>query len=616
MAGQNYVSELNEYKQKNNATVIYKEVSVNGPDHDRTFTFKVIVNGVEYPEAIGKTKKDARHYAAREALEMIRGQSNTSSDTTSDRRESCTSPSVPSNQINCVSWLNEYSQQKHLSIQLVKNSHMGPAGLPHFSCQYNIGNREYPEGKSNSKKEAKKEAARLAYEQLQLEENVQTPNKSQKDSNSGLDSSLDYSSSSATPVFESQTNGTSTPKQAQYESSSRQSSIKSHCGNSESQRTGNDDYIVFKDSSSSKKENPVALLKVSPRGTRLKNRKVNLAPDFRNDFKSTPNKNDQENMVANLNMERHLDKDVGEKTNFYNPQNPRLLLEFEEITSLGKGGFGSVYKARNKLDKNMYAVKRVKYEKKAEREVAVLARLEHDNIVRYSTSWVEELPGNLPETSESYSSSDSDPSALQNYLIIQMKLYKKGTLKNWINDRNHLKTERSKTDALQIFKQMVDGVVYIHSNNLIHRDLKPTNIFLSDDDKVKIGDFGLATAIINENDGNSLQRTTCTGTKPYMSPEQKTQNKYGNEVDIFALGLICFELLWRFETGSERAGMWNKIRRREFPKEFCTEYSSESKLIDKMLSEAPKDRPKASRIAEDLNMYFKKEDEHRESKTV
>ncbi|RXM32296.1 Interferon-induced, double-stranded RNA-activated protein kinase [Acipenser ruthenus] len=218
MAGQNYVSELNSYKQKNNVTVIYEEVSVNGTDHDRTFTFKVIVNGVEYPEAIGKTKKDARHCAAREALEMIRGQSNTSSDT--------------------------------------------------------------------------------------------TPNKSQKDSNSGLDSSLDYSSSSATPVFENQTNGTpSTPQQAQYESSSRQSSIK------------------------------------------------------------------------------------------------RFLLEFEEITSLGKGGFGSVYKARNKLDKNMYAVKCVKYEKKAEREVAVLARLEHDNIVRYSTSWFEELPGKLLETSESYSSS-------------------------------------------------------------------------------------------------------------------------------------------------------------------------------------------------------------------
>ncbi|KAK1171322.1 interferon-induced, double-stranded RNA-activated protein kinase-like isoform X1 [Acipenser oxyrinchus oxyrinchus] len=616
MAGQNYVSELNEYKQKNNVTVIYEEVSVNGPDHDRTFTFKVIVNGVEYPEAIGKTKKDARHYAAREALEMIHGQSNTSSDTTSDRRESCTSPSVPSNQINCVSWLNEYCQQKHLSIQLVKNSHMGPAGLPHFSCQYNIGNREYPEGKSNSKKEAKKEAARLAYEQLQLEENVQTPNKSENDSNSGLDSSLDYSSSSATPVFESQTNGTSTPKQAQYENSSRQSSIKSHCGNSESQRTENDDYIVFKDSSSSKKENPVALLKVSPRGTRLKNRKVNLAPDFRNDFKSTPNKNDQENMVANLNMERHLGKDIGEKINFYNPQNPRLLLEFEEITSLGKGGFGSVYKARNKLDKNMYAVKRVKYEKKAEREVAVLARLEHDNIVRYSTAWFEELPGKLLETSESYSSSSSDPSALHKYLLIQMKLYEKGTLKNWIDDKNHLKTTRSKTDALKIFMQMVDGVEYIHSNNLIHRDLKPRNIFLSEDDKIKIGDFGLATEIINENDGNSLQRTKRTGTVSYMSPEQENQNKYENEVDIFSLGLILFELLWRFETESEKFHMWSKIRAREFPEEFCTQYSTESRLIKKMLSETPKDRPKASKIAERLDRYFKKESEHKETKTV
>ncbi|MBN3272406.1 E2AK2 kinase, partial [Polyodon spathula] len=294
----------------------------------------------------------------------------------------------------------------------------------------------------------------------------------------------------------------------------------------------------------------------------------------------------------------------------------RLFQEFDEITKLGQGGFGSVFKARNKLDRNFYAVKRVKCKNNAEREVAALACLEHDNIVRYCTSWVEELPGNLPETSESNSSSGSDSNALQKYLFIQMKLYEKGTLKTWINDKNHLKTIRSKTDALQIFKQMVDGVEYIHSNNLIHRDLKPTNIFLSDDDKVKIGDFGLATAIVNENSVSSLQRTMHTGTVHYMSPEQKNLNKYGNEVDIFALGLICFELLWRLETENERAKMWNKIRRREFPKEFCIEYSTESKLIEKMLSEAPKDRPKASKIAEHLNMYFKKEDEHNESKTV
>ncbi|XP_041106770.1 interferon-induced, double-stranded RNA-activated protein kinase-like isoform X2 [Polyodon spathula] len=515
MAEQNYVSELNEYKQKNNAKVIYELVSVNGPDHDRTFTFKVVVNDVEYPEAIGKSKKDAKHYAAREALEMIRGQSNTSSDT--------------------------------------------------------------------------------------------TPNKSQ-DSNSGLDSSLDISSSG---VFESQTNGTSTPKQAQYESSSIQSSIKSHCGNGES-----DDYIVFKDSSSSKKENPVAALKVSPRGARLKNRKINLAPDFRNDFKSTPNKNDQGNIAANLNAERHSGKDVVEETKFYSPQNPRLFLEFDEITSIGKGGFGSVYKARNKLDKNFYAVKRVKYEKKAEREVAVLARLEHENIVRYCTAWREELPGKLLETSESFSSSSSDSSTLQKYLLIQMKLYEKGTLKNWIDDKNHLKTTRSKTDALKIFTQMVDGVEYIHSNNLIHRDLKPRNIFLNEDDKIKIGDFGLATEIIDENNGNSIQRTKRTGTMSYMSPEQETQNTYENEVDIFSLGLIWFELLWQFETESEKRHIWSKIRGREFPQGFRTKYSTESKLIEKMLSETPKDRPKASKIAEYLDRCFKKEPEHKETKTV
>ncbi|KAK6488804.1 interferon-induced [Huso huso] len=689
MAGQNYIGDLNEYRQKNNVTVVFQEVSRNGPAHNRTFTFKVIVDNVEYPEATGKTKKEAKKNAAKEALEIIRGQSNTSNDMatstpnptpqtpppqststpnpapqatppqTSDRRESCTSQSVPSNLINYVACLNEYGHQKDLVIRLVENNHVGPAHLPQFSCKYKIGEREFREGKGKNKKEAKKEAARLAYEELQLEENAQTSG--QKDSVSGLDSSGSYSSSGATPVLESQTNGTSTPKQV--DSSQTEGSINGtnyigklneYCqkrremhdfkrvrqegsshdpvyyyqvmiekrmfpegqGKSAKEAKQRAAQLAMEALASDPKPSSQEIVEQSPGGARFKNRKVNLAPDFKNDLKSTPNKNDQDNIVPNLNKDRHLGKNVSERTNSYNLQNSRLFQEFDEITKLGQGGFGSVFKARKILDRNFYAVKLVKYKNNADREVAALARLEHDNIVRYSTSWVEELAGNLPETSESYSSSDSDPSALQNYLFIQMKLYEKGTLKNWINDNNHLKTVRSKTDALQIFKQMVDGVVYIHSNNLIHRDLKPTNIFLSDDDKVKIGDFGLATAIINENDGNSLQRTTRTGTMSYMSPEQKTQNKYGNEVDIFALGLICFELLWRLETDNERARVWNKIRRREFPEEFCTEYSSESKLIEKMLSEAPKDRPNASKIAEHLNMYFKKEDEYKESKTV
>ncbi|XP_058881427.1 interferon-induced, double-stranded RNA-activated protein kinase isoform X1 [Acipenser ruthenus] len=810
MAGQNYIGDLNEYRQKNNVTLVFQEVSRNGPAHNRTFTFKVIVDNVEYPEATGKTKKEAKKNAAKEALEIIRGQSNTSNDMatstpnptpqtpppqststpnpapqatppqTSDRRESCTSQSVPSNLINYVACLNEYGHQKDLVIRLVESNHVGPAHLPQFSCKYKIGEREFREGKGKNKKEAKKEAARLAYEELHLEENAQTSG--QKDSVSGLDSSGSYSSSGATPVLESQTNDTSTSKQVdssqtegsfngtnyivklneycqkrskmhdfrcvrqegpshnpvyyyqvmiekrtfpegqgksakeakqraaqlamealssdpkpssqeiveqspggarlknsatpvlesqtngtstskQVDSSQTEGSINGtnyigklneYCqkrsemhdfkrvrqegsshdplyyyqvmiekrmfpegqGKSAKEAKQRAAQLAMEALASDPKPSSQEIVEQSPGGARFKNRKVNLAPDFKNDLKSTPNKNDQDNIVPNLNKDRHLGKNVSERTNSNNLQNSRLFQEFDEITKLGEGGFGSVFKARKILDRNFYAVKLVKYKNNADREVAALARLEHDNIVRYSTSWVEELAGNLPETSESYSSSDSDPSALQNYLFIQMKLYEKGTLENWINDKNDLKTVRSKTDALQIFKQMVDGVVYIHSNNLIHRDLKPTNIFLSDDNKVKIGDFGLATAIINENNGNSLQRTTRTGTLSYMSPEQETQNKYGNEVDIFALGLICFELLWRLETVSEKASVWDQIRRREFPEVFCTEYRSESKLIEKMLSEAPKDRPKASKIAKDLNMYFKKEDDYKESKTV
>uniref|UniRef100_A0A6Q2YZE1 Protein kinase domain-containing protein n=1 Tax=Esox lucius TaxID=8010 RepID=A0A6Q2YZE1_ESOLU len=181
-------------------------------------------------------------------------------------------------------------------------------------------------------------------------------------------------------------------------------------------------------------------------------------------------------------------------------------------------------------------------QKKAKREVGALADLQHPNIVRYYTAWEEDTKYTCDHTSESYSSSYSGSSSSSKFLYIQMELCDRRTLKVWIDERNAQRTPKRREGSLRITQQIVNGVDYIHSKKLIHRDLKTNG-------EVKIGDFGLVTAEDNDDDENLLERTKRTGTRSYMAPEQTS---YDRKVDIFALGLIYFELLWNL-SGMERA---------------------------------------------------------------
>lgn len=113
---------------------------------------------------------------------------------------------------------------------------------------------------------------------------------------------------------------------------------------------------------------------------------------------------------------------------------------------------------------------------------------------------------------------------------------------------------------------------------------------------IKIGDFGLVTQMTGEDESKARQRTQGTGTPTYMAPEQRDGNVYENEVDIYALGLIFFELLWIFGSGHERANQWMKIRKGDLPMEFSKSYPIEVYEIKRMLSENPKKRPSAEEL--------------------
>ncbi|CAH2250061.1 eukaryotic translation initiation factor 2 alpha kinase 2 L homeolog isoform X1 [Pelobates cultripes] len=262
------------------------------------------------------------------------------------------------------------------------------------------------------------------------------------------------------------------------------------------------------------------------------------------------------------------------------------LDDFDSITKLDSGSFGMVFKARHIVDKKFYAIKQIMLkDEKSVSEVKTLADLEHQNIVRYYHSWISEVCYSDWSCS---STERSETGSTKTWLFIKMELCDNGTLKTWIRDMKTIEKNRS----LEIFRQIVDGVAYIHSKKQIHRDIKPANILFAEEGKIKIADFGLVTTMTGEHDDQALQRTQNTGTPSYMAPEQK-KDTYENEVDIFPLGLILFELLWIYGSHHEKSYEWMKIRAGQLPEKFKTQNPYEESVIRKMLCEDPKGRPTA-----------------------
>ncbi|XP_036080238.1 eukaryotic translation initiation factor 2-alpha kinase 3 isoform X2 [Rousettus aegyptiacus] len=197
------------------------------------------------------------------------------------------------------------------------------------------------------------------------------------------------------------------------------------------------------------------------------------------------------------------------------------------------------------------------------------------------------------------------PSSPKVYLYIQMQLCRKENLKDWMNSRCTIE-KRERSVCLHIFLQIAEAVEFLHSKGLMHRDLKPSNIFFTMDDVVKVGDFGLVTAMDQDEEEQMVltpmpayaRHTGQVGTKLYMSPEQIHGNNYSHKVDIFSLGLILFELLYPFSTQMERVRILTDVRNLRFPPLFIQKYPREYAMVQDMLSPSPMERPEAINIIE------------------
>ncbi|KAM8738325.1 interferon-induced, double-stranded RNA-activated protein kinase [Acanthopagrus schlegelii] len=583
MEMENYVAKLNEHAQRTRSLLCFEDVGSVGPDHIKTFTLRAVVNGKAYPPGAGKNKKEARQNAAKNALKgLLEEPVNSSRDekysvASSQQKEeisqslsdicdrtkslSVTPKGEDFTEKNFIGRVNEFCQRARLSYDYILEKRCGPPHNPQFFYKLVIHNKEYAVGEGKSAKEAKQNAAQLAWTALQ--------EKSHSDCKAPFLSGVSDDAGSA---------GLSSPPSTQESCNTTSKSVP----------TASSDSVVFTDSSNPPKDE-VQSPEVKP--------KIRIAANFPNACRS------KEDIINfnNKNTGNTRSKKPATKS-----QISRFKSEYDSIMCLGKGAFGHVYKAKQKLLHKYFAVKIVRCKEKSLREVAALSDLHHCNIVRYFTCWLEDSGYQQDSTTDSGSSSQSTDDSSIKYLYIQMELCDTKTLRVWIDEKNiqnvkkSLRDSKRREESLTIAKQIVRGVEYIHSKNLIHRDLKPANIMFGQDGEVKIGDFGLVTAENDDDAENLIERTVYKGTPSYMAPEQKTRNTYDRKVDIFASGLIYFELLWNLPTGHERKDIWDDVRNQKPPQGFLQHFPLENQIIKSMLCPKPEERPEASKLKMDL----------------
>lgn len=193
-------------------------------------------------------------------------------------------------------------------------------------------------------------------------------------------------------------------------------------------------------------------------------------------------------------------------------------------------------------------------------------------------------------------------------LYIQMQLCEYA-LHDWLRVRDTSSPQVLYAEAMHIFHQVVLGVAYIHSLKLVHRDIKPQNIFLRTSvgsrPVVKIGDFGLAreaSEIVymqsnfmssSTHSSSSDQHTSGVGTSTYAAPEQTRGGVLSEKSDIFSLGLLLFELLYVFGTSMERYALFDNLRKGMLPDTLVKQFPKESAFILWMTAARPNDRPSA-----------------------
>ena len=248
--------------------------------------------------------------------------------------------------------------------------------------------------------------------------------------------------------------------------------------------------------------------------------------------------------------------------------------DYQFIENIGSGMYGQVYKALNKKENKFYAIKRLNFKdinekekKQINNEVSLIKNLKHPNVISYKDSF-----------------NDVD-----NYFNIITTFYEGGDIYKKIQNQNgeYFKEEQ----ILNWMVQILLGLNYIHKNGIIHRDIKPQNIFIQNSHIICIGDFGIAKIV---NQAQTQTMTSIIGTPLYMSPESFNEpNSKNLASDIWSTGCCLYEICnLKHAFGADRwESVFHKVREGKHApvnKRYCTELRN---IIDSMLNVKPSDRP-------------------------
>lgn len=192
---------------------------------------------------------------------------------------------------------------------------------------------------------------------------------------------------------------------------------------------------------------------------------------------------------------------------------------YEILSKVGAGGMSDVYKAKDHILSRFVAIKVLKQEfsedssfvTKFRAEAQSAAGLEHPNIVNIY-----------------------DVGSENGLYYIVMEYVEGITLKTYIEKKGKLSFKESASIAIQVAR----GIEAAHNKNIIHRDIKPQNIIISTDGKVKVTDFGIAKATSSNTISSDVM-----GSVHYASPEQARNGFVDGRSDIYSLGIVMFEMV-------------------------------------------------------------------------
>ena len=199
------------------------------------------------------------------------------------------------------------------------------------------------------------------------------------------------------------------------------------------------------------------------------------------------------------------------------------ITDFEQIANLGTGGYGKVNLYRHKITGAEYAIKlidKTKFENKLQkelfaREVDMMYKIRHPNIVRLYTHFEDDTN-----------------------CYIALEYIKKGNLYSYTQSMPNKVLDAATTANFVV--DLISSLYYLHNMNppIIHRDIKPENLLVGDNGHLKLTDFGGSNYL----EGGNVRYTTC-GTQIYHSPEMLLKKGYDTRVDIWAIGILIFELM-------------------------------------------------------------------------